>query len=68
MEELTEIYDEISNNVLIKDIGIQKQGKIAIKRKNLITDYINLIKSNLYVLSLIIMMYLLEKIMFKMII
>ena len=33
MEELTEIYDEISNNVLIKDIGIQKQGKIAIKKK-----------------------------------
>ncbi len=32
MEELTEIYDEISNNVLIK-ILVYKSKKIAIKKK-----------------------------------
>lgn len=33
IEEVTEVYDEISNNVLIKDINTQKQSKVNVKRK-----------------------------------
>lgn len=33
IEEITEIYDEISNNVLIKDIHLQKQSKVNVKKK-----------------------------------
>ncbi len=33
IEEITEIYDEISNNVLIKDINSQKQSKVNVKKK-----------------------------------
>lgn len=33
IEEVTEIYDEISNNVLIKDINAQKKNKVNVKKK-----------------------------------
>lgn len=33
IEEVTEIYDEISNNVLIKDISTQKLNKVNVKKK-----------------------------------
>lgn len=33
IEEVTEIYDEISNNVLIKDINTQKKNKVNVKKK-----------------------------------
>ena len=33
IEEVTEIYDEITNNVLIKDISNKKQNKVNVKKK-----------------------------------
>ena len=33
IEEITEVYDEISNNVLIKNISPQKQNKVNVKMK-----------------------------------